>query len=375
MKANPSLNFIVGKNGQGKTSILEGLALLSRLYSFRTNQLKDVIQYGSSQAILNAELFLEESQSDWTENLKLSLEENQGRLKKAAWINDKSVKSTSEYLKTLQSSSHIGFHTITFNPSDHELFEGEPKGRRSYLNAVIAAEDFEYYAALKRFTSALEQRNKILKSRDPFAPIHPTLALLESFSEPMIHDGATLLQKRLLWLIRLAPLLQEKVKEIAAEHQKNVFLEYSSKLFEEPISIYGEGMELPSLETLKSVYRERWATLKDAEIFAQSTLLGPHRDDWVLRNEKSLLKGYASQGEMRTALLALKLSEIKLFEMTTGIKPVLLLDDFSSELDLERRELLLSYLLSLRLQAFVTTTEKLRINAPSFEVENGLLTN
>jgi DNA replication and repair protein RecF len=112
-----------------------------------------------------------------------------------------------------------------------------------------------------------------------------------------------------------------------------------------------------SLQLLERSFREKLTELETAELRSGSTLVGPHRDDWSFTFGEHVLKGHGSQGEVRSALLALKLLEIELFQKRTGHQPILLLDDFSSELDQERRGFLLRYLMNTQLQVFVTTTE------------------
>lgn len=366
---HPGLNFILGLNGQGKTSILEAISVLSNLESFRTHQLKDTIQYGSVQSIIEGEFLFETDLQKWNQNLKVHLQLSpQGRLHKSAFLNEKLTKSSTQYLMSLQSKSSVGFHAISFNPSDHELIEGDPKIRRTYLNHVVASQDAEYLVQLKRYLQVVEQRNRLLKL---YGTPDFNYQLLESFTEPMLQLSVDLSLKRILWLNNIIPRVNRRLGEISAHHQLPVFVEYDLwgsdnnklSLFGAPVSI--------NAESLKAKLLQRMNQTREAEFRIQSSLWGAHRDHWLLSTDFAPLKGRASQGEVRSVLLALKLSEIENYEMTTSIKPVLLLDDFSSELDLERRELLLSYLLSLRLQAFVTTTEKLKVDAFRFEVTEG----
>jgi recombinational DNA repair ATPase RecF len=136
----------------------------------------------------------------------------------------------------------------------------------------------------------------------------------------------------------------------------------------------------PSIEILEQAFWIKQSSLLEsgAEFRARSTLVGPHRDDWgfaLNSHGGQLLKGHGSQGEVRTALLALKLSEIELFRKRTGHRPLLLLDDFSSELDRHRREFLMNYLAETDLQVFVTSTEApmedIQKLGARFEIEAG----
>jgi len=135
----------------------------------------------------------------------------------------------------------------------------------------------------------------------------------------------------------------------------------------------GQGL-LPSLELLEQAFWTRLSSLEDTEMRVRNSLVGPHRDDWTFFLGDPVLKGHGSQGEVRSALLALKLSEIELFRERTGHRPLLLLDDFSSELDRERRMFLLSFLSRTDLQVFVTSTEESISIGRRFWVSKGTLT-
>jgi recombinational DNA repair ATPase RecF len=130
---------------------------------------------------------------------------------------------------------------------------------------------------------------------------------------------------------------------------------------------------LPSLQELKKEFKIKRLALERAEWAAQTSLLGPNRDDWVLLLGDQPLKVKGSQGEVRSALLALKLCEIELFYDRTRLKPVFLLDDFSSELDRARRKFLLNFIVETDLQVFVTSTERMESFGRYFQVVSGRL--
>jgi recombinational DNA repair ATPase RecF len=130
---------------------------------------------------------------------------------------------------------------------------------------------------------------------------------------------------------------------------------------------------LPSLETLQKEFKIKRLALERAEWAAQTSLLGPNRDDWVLLLGQQPLKVKGSQGEVRSTLMALKLCEIELFYDRTKLKPVFLLDDFSSELDRVRRKFLLNFILETDLQVFVTSTERMESFGRYFQIQSGAL--
>ncbi|HTL12755.1 MAG TPA: DNA replication/repair protein RecF [Bdellovibrionota bacterium] len=381
LEPHPGLNFLVGRNAQGKTSFVEAIHFLSSLRSFRNAKPQEVIRWGEDQAEIRCRIHQPaESGAGWDTDLELKLTTDRvtGRGTKLAAINGKTYRSSVEYLEQKLRAPGAGFHTIVFNPSDHELVRGEPRLRREYLDRVVCAESVELLQALKRYHRVLEQRNRLLKEPRWVEP-----GLLEEFSQPLLDLGAQLVHGRLKWLERLQPRAASILERIAPK-QASLGLFYSSDW----LRISGQnssGSEaltggyfpghapLPSLELVRSQLADEAARRRPAELQAGTTLVGPHRDDWGFSLEDRTLKGHGSQGEVRSTLVALKMAEVELFREATGLQPLFLLDDFSSELDGDRREFLLGFLRETDLQVFVTTTEESRVDGKRFRVEEGLL--
>jgi DNA replication and repair protein RecF len=224
----------------------------------------------------------------------------------------------------------------------------------------------------------LEQRNALLKSSEK-----PLPDLLHGFTEPMSKYAAYLTYQRLNWIRRLAQRLNDTVHKIAP-HQPLLSLIYLSNWVPEiqdlslsnsnlgGLHFTGHGAQ-PSLELLEQAFWKKQSSLEAAEWKSGHSLVGPHRDDWTFFLGGQVLKGHGSQGEVRSALLALKLSEVELFREATGHRPIFLLDDFSSELDRERRVFLLDFLSEKDLQVFVTTTDDSFFVGRCFWVVNGSL--
>ena len=380
----------MGANGQGKTSFLEALGFLATLRSFRGSKAHEVVRWGTEASDVHCALVSdgspEDGSSPWKTDLKLSFfkpEPTQQKAAKVAFINGKAYKSSTSYLCQRFGHFELGFHAVVFNPSDHDLVRSEPSVRRSYLDRTIAAEDVEYLKALSKYQRLLEQRNAVLKSDSPVSR-----DVLLGFTEPLAQYAALLTYKRLEWLQRLSEGLNDTVHRIAP-HQPDLRLVYLSN-WAPPIegfcipnndlgSVHFSGHgPLPSLEILEQDFWKKLSVLETAEWRAGHTLVGPHRDDWSFFLGNQVLKGHGSQGEVRSALLALKLCEIGLFRKTTGHRPLFLLDDFSSELDRERRSFLLKFLSESDLQVFVSTTEDSfgvgqNLSGRRFWVSNGKL--
>jgi DNA replication and repair protein RecF len=371
-RPEPGLNFLVGSNGQGKTSWLEAIGLLGSLRSFRGSRTEELLKWDTPEGGVEAETYSGPLENPWLTQLKVTLVKTPlGQHQRTAWINSKSYRSGTHYLSQRFGSAELGFHTIVFNPSDHELIRGEPSARRKVLDQVLAAESLEYLEHLKRFHRVLEQRNSLLKQEGPI-----DRNLLTGFTEQLLPLSAWIVHARLDWLKRMGNPLQEAAHKIAPS-QPPLGLFYEGTFLdprERFQRLFAGQEEVPSLHILEQSLMARTREVEARELRVGTTLVGPHRDDWGIVIGGRDLKGHGSQGEVRTALLALKLSEIDLFRKKTGHRPVLLLDDFSSELDRERRLFLLNFLNETDLQVFVTTTEDAGYPGQVFHVVEGRVT-
>jgi DNA replication and repair protein RecF len=378
---DPKLNILVGRNGQGKTSFLEALGLLAMLRSFRGSKTAEVIHWGEVTSDITCRLSANDENGNWQTDLKIDfalVDAPTQKANKIAFINGKPFKSSASYLTQRFGSFELGFHTVVFNPSDHDLVRGEPSIRRSFLDRVLAAEDIEYLKALQKYQRNLQQRNALLKLHEA-----PPVEYLQGFTEPLAELGAYLAYKRLEWLIRLNQRLTETLHKISPSMPDLRTVYLSNWVPEtEGLSISSNNLgsrhfaghgQLPSLELLEQQFWQKLSSLEAAEWKAGHSLVGPHRDDWTFYLGDQVLKGHGSQGEVRSALLALKLSELEMFRKATGHRPLFLLDDFSSELDRERRSFLLRFLSESDLQVFVTTTEDLPSTGKRFTIVDGKL--
>lgn len=383
----PGLNFLIGSNGQGKTSLIEAISYLATLRSFRDRKAAHVVQYGQNKSDISCLISSDPSSPQaWQTELRVQFELLDGDKRKAAksaFINGKPYKSSTQYLTQRFGAVELGFHTIVFNPADHDLVRGEPALRRSYLDQVLAALDLEYLKTLQKYQRVLQQRNTLLKGRGvPYPPPE----LLSGFTEPLCAFGSQLAARRLTWMKQINPILQEILSKIApsqagvqisyisswlSAQERESFEKFAKKNQElESIHFTGQGLS----GSLEPVYRSLWTklvTLEAEERRAGYTLVGPHRDDWVFLLGDEVLKGHGSQGEVRSALLALKLAEVVLFQRMTGHTPLFLLDDLSSELDQKRRSFLLQFLTETQLQTFVTTTDEPLLAGARFWVSQG----
>ena len=382
IRPSSRLNLFIGANGHGKTSILEALGVLGSLRSFRDSKPADWMQSHQLHSELRATIVPDLTQNQWRSEVSILLNRDSdgSSVKKIVQINGKTVRSSAHYLRMKFGSAEMGLHCIAFNPSDHDLVRGEPSGRRTYLDRLLAAENPDYFDQIIQYQKNLEQRNSLLKDGSRrFQPVLP------DFTEKLIELGAQITQVRLQWLQTNAQRVSEIAHEIAPK-QASMRLVYHLKWLEKNERFTSENdtlsalhftghTPLPSLQELSHWMRTGFEQVSSDEQRLGSTLVGPHRDDWFVEFNGRLLRGRGSQGEVRTALLALKLTEIESFRKATGHRPILLLDDFSSELDLERRQYLMNFLQSTDLQVFISSTESVGLAGEKFLVEDGKVTS
>jgi DNA replication and repair protein RecF len=366
------IHFIYGLNAQGKTSILESIYLLSNLRSFRDSDLSALLKQGQEFSVVNGKFKLDETT---TAELKVELVQGPRRFEKRAYINGKLTRSSLDYFGVKLNHSAVQFHAINLNPTSTDLIRLEPSLRRNYLNQVVSSERPDYMHTLKVYQKALDQKNALLKAEEKF-----DLALLKILNESLAKTGAILIHGRLSYLQKISKPVLDFLSNIAPT-QRPVNLVYKNSE-----TLYFTGhFELPTINFLQENLHQKLGEILVAERARGSSLVGPHRDDLMFKvgegSNPSLpdLVNVGSQGEIRSLLLSLKLAELEAFKAETNVQPVLLIDDFSSELDSTRRGFLLNYLKNSDLQIFVTSTDDLSgnigVSGITIEMQEGKIVN
>jgi DNA replication and repair protein RecF len=360
---DPKLNLFFGDNGQGKTSVLEAAGYLGLLRSFRGASNEEMILQNDFEGsndrrpLSRISGVIEDDDID----AKLEVIFDPETMSRTASINDKTYRSSSQYLKQRFGTYELGFHAVVFAPSDHELIRGEPALRRGFLDRAVGAELPEHQDDVSRYQKAVSQKSAFLKNEGP-----RPLEVLDTFNALIAELGGRITARRLTWLTRAQNQIG-KIAEGISNNAAGLELKYLSKWIEGEISLLQDWDAV----TLQERLRIRMQGGVQKELAASSCLYGPHRDDFGFWLFQLPLQGHGSQGEVRSALLALKLTEIALFERATRHKPVLLIDDFSSELDRHRRGQLLKLLEETELQVLVSSTEDVFPFGKKFRVEGG----
>ncbi len=336
---HPRFNIIHGDNAQGKTNLLEAIYVICNFRPFKQLKNEEFINFDFDSAAIKGELEAENGLNEVHITIK-----KDGRHTR---LNGKIVYSISKYLGR--------FKVVLFLPSDIEIVKGGMGIRRKYLDSVISAIDAGYLKELKDYYKALSQRNFLLSSKKPVSEIS-----FEVWNEKMAGHGATIVNKRL----EIIDVFNEKLVEVYKENNesdKNVKIEYNFS--------YQKNEDIE--KSINDALVKNFSNDKRRG----HTTIGPHRDGINFEIDGVDASKFASQGQSKNLVLALKASEIKLISDLTGINPILLLDDITSELDMKRKNFLFNTLSEFAGQIFVTSTRKEEIpyrgESKSFLIKSG----
>ena len=318
------LNVLYGKNAQGKTNCAEAVFYLCTGASPRAKKDKQLIKSGEESAYIRAE-----AEGRYG---SVTIEANIYENKREVRVNGVKIPKNADLLGNINS--------VFFSPGELRLIQDGPEERRRFLNVSNSQMSRSYYTALIRYNKILEQRNALLKNRD-IELIYETLPVWDA---QLAHYAAELVDKRKEYLEMLAPLAQEKHAYLTDNAEK---LEISAE------KCYGKN----AMETEQALFAE-FSSNYERDIRLGFTASGPHRDDIKVLIDGVEARVYGSQGQTRTAALAVKLAEVEIFRQISGEYPVLILDDVMSELDLSRRKKLIGKIDGIQTILTCTHTEK-----------------
>lgn len=345
---DPRVNLIYGDNAQGKTNLLEAVAYLSAARSHRARYDREMIMLDVDTAFVKGEVFSRDR--DFT--LEARLLRGRGR---QLWSNGVRLKTAGELAGIL--------NTVLFCPEDLSLIRAGSEERRRFLDGAICQLRPRYAQALAEYSRLYGHKTRILRDW----PENPSmLDTLDDFNLRMAQTGAIVIHYRAHFVKRL----RERAPAIHGEFsggREGLELGYST------VSNIPDPQAPP--RELLPLLLEHQEKHRKAEIDSRQCLSGPHKDDLTVDIGGKNAKIYASQGQTRTAALALKLAARDIFRQETGEWPVLLLDDVLSELDLRRQEFVLNRITSG--QVFITCCEEEKLarlrEGRAFHVRDGVL--
>jgi DNA replication and repair protein RecF len=332
---SPGINLIVGENGQGKTNLLEAIyfGVLGR--SFRTRREEQCLPWNGESggevepaAVIRANLRGRHS----TRQLQVTL----SRGGKKAWSDGMLVPRLGDLWQ--------GSAVILFSPADVDLFRTTPSGRRGFLDQLLSLGSPVYFAHLQRYQRALKQVNTALK---PHARADFPLAAAEGFYRVLAESGGALIELRRRSIRELNALCETAYRTL--DGSGVLELHYDPNLKPDPAA------DNDSVESLADALYERWTRRHEESRRAGMLESGPHRDDLRASLDGHDLGKFGSQGQHRLVVLSLKLSAADWLAEGLDDAPLLLLDDFGSELDRRRREAVIHHLRG-RMQTFITAT-------------------
>lgn len=321
-------NLVYGDNGQGKSNLLEAIYLLATLRSFRALRIEELVRFDQPRARLRARVA-----KLGTERL-LEIELAAGQ--RTARVDGKAARST-EYFG--------GFNVVLFTPDDLRLPRGAPKLRRRFLDRAVWNAVPAYLPEAQRYERILRSRNALLRQ-----PGGPAPELLEVYDAQLADAAVPITMRRRQLLAELGPLVAEAFERITRSGLE-LKLGYETSLPAE------EAAVAPELAARLAAERRR-------DLQRQLTSSGPHADDLTFSLDGRPVRLYASQGQTRAVVLALKTAEIEYLSAKISDAPVLLLDDVSSELDPQRSAQLFDFLASIDGQTFLTSTHLSNLAVP-----------
>lgn len=313
---DPAVNLIVGENAQGKTNLLEAAAALSSLKLFRTAQKKEGLRFGSDHGRILGTFDVE--------NRDITLEIRLHR--------DRALEVFQNGIRLRRQSQARGIlRTVLFCPDDLFLVRAGAAARRRFLDAALCQLRPQYARILAEYERVLAHKLRILKDSEEKPAL---LDLLDDFTLRLCRLGARIIRYRAYYIRKLGQRAQQL-------HAEAVPTETLTCLYQTVSGVTDPYAPASAVET--ELQNHAFAH-RAAEIAARSCLSGPHKDDLILHLGGVLASSYASQGQARTAALALKLAERELFFDEDNAYPVLLLDDVLSELDRRRQDFVLNHL-------------------------------
>lgn len=321
---NPKYNAIVGYNGMGKTNLLDALYFTCMTKSNFLKQDRGLVL--DDAQFMRIEAFVEDAKLD-----KVVCKYEKGK-KKVFELNSKAYDRLSE---------HVGKFPVVFVvPSDQQLITEGSKERRKLIDNTISQLDTKYLQALYEYNSLLNQRNAYLKIAGKTPAFNETLSL--TYSERMLEAVQYIHEKRIEFVNSFGKTFSNKY-QVISNNQEVASCEYKSQL------LSGDFMEL----TKENVNKDR---------YLGRTSIGTHKDDLIFLMDGKSVKNFASQGQTKSFVLSIKLSQYEIISKSRGVKPILLLDDLFDKLDNQRVEQLIELLEQENVnQVFISDTDEDRI--------------
>lgn len=336
-----NVNVIYGENAQGKTNLLEGIWLFTACRSFRGSKDSELINFDSQKAILDMDF------NAFSREQNAHIEIGDGRKIYICGVKRKPSEAMGSFL------------CVVFSPAHLALVKEGPYERRRFLDIAISQLKPKYAVTLTQYNRTLQQRNALLKNIAVNPSFYDTLDIWE---DKLARYACEIIRQRIGYINKLSTYTDEIYAGLSSGKEK---LEIS---YEQQIKIEGES-KLELYEKLKN----KLALARDNDLVTGFTSVGPHRDDLSIKINFLNARSFGSQGQQRSAALALKLGEAAVIKDFSGEQPVALLDDVMSELDEKRQDYILNHIKNW--QVFITCCDPSNVrhlkSGKKFEVSQG----
>ncbi|MBP6125822.1 MAG: DNA replication/repair protein RecF [Leptotrichiaceae bacterium] len=334
-----NFNLIYGKNGQGKTSFIEAVHFLATGKSFRTKKTREVLRYNSNRVIVFGK-YTNKNNDEKT----VAIDVNED--KKDFYIN----RNKNKYI------DYVGLISIiSFIPEDLELIVGNPGVRRNFFNYEISQAKKEYLRSIVEFEKILKIRNKLIKEKKETEEIY------EIYNEKFIEEGTNIIIYRREFIKNISILLNLNYRKLF-DPKSELKLKYECFLGD---------IDKKSREELKNKFIDQCKRKKEREKMLGYSLLGPQKDDFIFKLNDKNAKSYSSQGEKKSIIFSLKISEIDILVKEKNEYPIFIMDDVSSYFDEIRKKSILDYFINKKIQCFITSTEDLNIKGKKIIIDKG----
>jgi len=344
------VNVIYGDNGQGKTNLLEAMALFSGMKSFRGVRNSQMLHYGAKQAQL--ELGFHACRREQTAKMTITAEARE------AVLNNVPQRASSALIGELC--------FVVFSPDRISLITGGASERRKFVDAAIAQSYPRFANILSDFNKTIAQRNALIKGAGSLYTLRQGVAVWDAV---IASAGAKIALKRAEYVRKLSD-IAERVYEGISSGREKMSVRYQCSFF--PMDA---EKDMPSEREVTAGYLERLEESIESDFSVRFTTRGPQRDDLVINLDGRDIRIYGSQGQKRSAVLALKLAEAELLSRLIEQQPIALLDDVMSELDSARQSYLLNRLDGW--QVFITCCDPSPLHlidkGAIFEMQSGVL--
>lgn len=331
----PGINVVGGPNGCGKTSILESIHLLTQGYSFRAKELSELIRWNTPELIMRAEL--ECHGKKWSRGVSI------GKRKSLVKENGENLRSVAAFFGKCPS--------VVMQPSDIELLRGAPEVRRRWLDEILCFRSAANVATLRQYKRVLQQRNQWLRQFKQDGAAVGGEDLLHVLTDQLVELGAKLWAARVSLSSDISPMITGYYRRLSGGVDE-ITCAYRSSIFRSPEN----APACPDESQFLEMFEKKLVEMEKVEKILGMTMAGPHRDDLDLCISGYAMRSAGSQGQCRSAALAMRFAAADVANENLG-KPILLLDDIFAELDLNRRDAVANLIREKGCQVVISTPE------------------